>query len=232
MTLSGILGRKIGMTQLYRDDGRLEAATVIEAGPTVVTQVKTPERDGYAAVQVGFGEAKRLTAPERGHLGYGGLNRNRRTGRSAQRSQGSQLGLLRYLREFPAPPEGAAVGDKYDVSIFAPGQLVDISGRSKGKGFAGGVRRYGFHGGPKTHGQSDKHRAPGSVGATTTPGRVVKGLRMAGHLGDRDVTVQHLEVLRIDQERNLLFVRGAVPGSYQGLLVIRPSRRQPKGVSG
>jgi large subunit ribosomal protein L3 len=230
MTLSGILGRKIGMTQLYREDGRLEAATVIEAGPSVVTQVKTPERDGYAAVQVGFGEAKRLTAPERGHLGYGGLNRNRRAGRLEQRSPGASLGLLRYLREFPLPEEGASVGDRYDVGILTPGQWVDISGRSKGKGFAGGVRRYGFHGGPKTHGQSDRHRAPGSIGATTTPGRVVKGLRMAGHMGDHEVTVQHLEVLRIDPERNLLFVRGAVPGAYKGLLVIRPSRRQPTSV--
>jgi large subunit ribosomal protein L3 len=228
MTVSGILGRKIGMTQLYRDDGRLEAATVIEAGPSVVTQVKTPERDGYAAVQVGFGEAKRLTAPQRGHLGYTGLNRARRRGSLEQRGQRSQLGSLRYLRELPLSEEGATVGERYDVTIFSPGQWLDISGRSKGRGFAGGVRRHGFHGGPKTHGQSDRHRAPGSVGATTTPGRVFKGLRMAGHMGDRNVTVQHLEVLRVDPERNLLFVRGAVPGAYKGLLVIRPSRRQPR----
>jgi len=220
MAPSGILGRKIGMTQVYRDDGRLEAATVIEAGPCVVTQVKTRDRDGYEAVQVGFGEAKRLNAPERGHLGLGRLER---------RGQRPQLSLLRHLRELPSPADGAAVGDRYTVEMFAPGQWVDVRGRSKGRGFAGGVRRHGFHGGPKTHGQSDRHRAPGSVGATTTPGRVVKGMRMAGHLGDRNVTVQHLEVLRVELERNLIFLRGAVPGAYRGLLVLRPSRRQPKG---
>jgi large subunit ribosomal protein L3 len=216
------------MTQLYRDDGRLEATTVIQAGPCVVTQVKTQERDGYEAVQVGFGEAKRLSAPERGHLGQGGLNRARLRGRPDLRGQRSHLGLLRHLHEFPMPAEGAAVGEEYTVDIFAPGQWIDVSGRSKGRGFAGGVKRHGFHGGPKTHGQSDRHRAPGSVGATTTPGRVFKGLRMAGHMGDRNVTVQHLEILRVEPERNLLFVRGAVPGAYKGLLVIRPSRRQPK----
>jgi large subunit ribosomal protein L3 len=199
-----MIGRKIGMAQIYNESGQAQAVTAIEAGPCVVTQVKTVAREGYDAVQLGFGGARRLKSPQRGHL--------------------KGLGQLRFLREFPtADLVEAKVGDRVDVSRFKAGDAVDITGVSKGKGFAGVVKRHHFAGGPKTHGQSDRHRAPGSVGATTTPGRVFKGLRMAGHMGNRRVTVRNLEVVEADPERNLLLVKGAVPGARNGLLLIRKS---------
>jgi large subunit ribosomal protein L3 len=199
-----MIGRKIGMAQRYNESGQAQAVTAIEAGPCVVTQVKTVAKEGYDAVQLGFGEARRLKSPQRGHL--------------------KGLGQLRFLREFPtADLVEAKVGDRVDVSRFKTGDAVDITGVSKGKGFAGVVKRHHFAGGPKTHGQSDRHRAPGSVGATTTPGRVFKGLRMAGHMGNRRVTVRNLEVVEADPERNLLLVKGAVPGARNGLLLIRKS---------
>jgi large subunit ribosomal protein L3 len=199
-----MIGRKIGMAQIYNDSGQAQAVTAIEAGPCVVTQVKTVAKEGYDAVQLGFGEARRLKSPQRGHL--------------------KGLGQLRFLREFPtADLVEAKVGDRVDISRFKAGDAVDITGISKGKGFAGVVKRHHFAGGPKTHGQSDRHRAPGSVGATTTPGRVFKGLRMAGHMGNRRVTVRNLEVVEADPERNLLLVKGAVPGARNGLLLIRKS---------
>jgi large subunit ribosomal protein L3 len=204
--LQGIIGKKLGMTQLFSDDGRVEAVTVIEAGPCTVTQVKTAANEGYSAAQLGFGEAKRLKAPQRGHL--------------------KELGQFKYLREFRVDDtESIEVGQKVDVSLFQPGDLVDVTGVSKGKGFAGVVKRYHFAGGPKTHGQSDRHRAPGSIGATTSPGRVFKGTRMAGHMGNRRVTVQRLEIFEADPERNLLLVKGAVPGARNGLLIISKSAR-------
>lgn len=199
--IDGILGRKIGMTHVFAADGRTVAVTAIEAGPCLVTQIKTSARDGYDGVQVGFGEARRLSSAEAGHLG--------------------KLGKLRYLKEVAVEEVGKVeVGQGVDVGLFNKGELVDVTGTSKGKGFAGGVKRYHFHGGPKTHGQSDRHRAPGSVGSTTTPGRVLKGQRMAGHLGNAQVTVRGLEVLEADPARNLLLVKGAVPGPSRGLLVI------------
>ena len=199
-----IIGRKLGMTQICRDDGRAEAVTAIEAGPCTVTQIKTAAKEKYNAVQIGFGQAKRLTSPQRGHL--------------------KELGQFSYLREFSTDDvEAVKVGDKVDVSLFKAGDLVDITGVSKGKGFAGVVKRHHFAGGPKTHGQSDRHRAPGSIGATSSPGRVFKGMRMAGHMGDERVTVRHLEVFEADPSRNLLMVRGAVPGGTNGLLLIRKS---------
>jgi large subunit ribosomal protein L3 len=205
--IPGIIGKKLGMTQVFNDNGKVEAVTVIEAGPCTVTQVKTPEKEGYAAVQLGFGVAKKLTKGEQGHL--------------------KELGKFRYLREFRADDAAAIkVGDKIDVSQFQPGETLDVVGVSKGKGFAGGVKRHGFHGGPKTHGQSDRHRAPGSVGSTTTPGRVLKGLRMAGHLGDERVTVRKLKVYKADVEKNLLIVKGAVPGSRNGLLLISKTTKR------
>jgi large subunit ribosomal protein L3 len=204
--LQGIIGKKLGMTQLFSDDGRVEAVTVIEAGPCTVTQVKTAANEGYSAAQLGFGEAKRLKAPQRGHL--------------------KELGQFKYLREFRVDDtESIEVGQKVDVSLFQPGDLVDVTGVSKGKGFAGVVKRHHFAGGPKTHGQSDRHRAPGSIGATTSPGRVFKGTRMAGHMGNRRVTVQRLEIFEADPERNLLLVKGAVPGARNGLLIISKSAR-------
>jgi large subunit ribosomal protein L3 len=200
----GIIGRKLGMTQIFRDDAKAEAVTAIEAGPCAVTQVKTAAREGYNAAQLGFGEAKRLKSPQRGHL--------------------KELGQLKYLREFrTGEDEAIEVGQKIDVSLFKAGDLVDITGISKGKGFAGVVKRHHFAGGPKTHGQSDRHRAPGSIGATTSPGRVLKGKRMAGHMGDSRVTARHLEVIEADPERNLLLVKGAVPGARNGLLLIKKS---------
>jgi large subunit ribosomal protein L3 len=202
--ISGLMGRKIGMTQVFTEGGIVEQVTAIEAGPCIVTQIKTPAKEGYSAVQLAFGEAKRLNAPERGHLG--------------------NLGLFSHLREFRvADASGIELGHRVDVSLFQPGDTVDVSGTSKGKGFAGGVKRHHFSGGPKTHGQSDRHRAPGSVGAGTTPGRVFKGQRMAGHMGSERVTVRRLEVVRADPDRNLLLVKGGVPGARNSVLEIRKS---------
>lgn len=202
--VNGLLGRKIGMTQIFAPDGTVVPVTAIELGPCWVTQIRTPERDGYEAVQIGFGETKRLNKPARGHL--------------------KGLPPLKYLREVK-PAEGAEVqvGQRIDVTLFKAGDLVDVTGTSKGKGFAGVVKRHHFRGGPKTHGQSDRHRAPGSSGATTTPGRVLKGTRRAGHMGNERVTVQALEVVQADPERNLLLVKGAVPGANQGLVLVRRS---------
>ena len=201
----GIIGKKLGMTQIFEDNGKAEALTAIEAGPCTVTQVKTATKEGYNAVQLGFDEAKRLSSPQRGHL--------------------KGLGQFRYLREFRVEDtEATEVGKRIDVSLFKPGDLVDITGVSKGKGFAGVVKRYHFAGGPKTHGQSDRHRAPGSIGATTSPGRVFKGMRMAGHMGNSRVTARHLEVFEADSARNLLLIKGAVPGARNGLLLIRKSK--------
>lgn len=200
----GIIGRKLGMTQVYREDGRVEAVTAVEAGPCTVVQVKTAAKEGYNAVQVGFGEAKRVKSPQRGHL--------------------KGLGKFRYLREFRVDDiENINAGDKVDVSLFKQGDLVDIIGVSKSKGFAGVVKRHGFAGGPKTHGQSDRHRHPGSIGSTTSPGRIWKGLRMAGHMGGERITARNLEVYKADVEHNLLLVKGAVPGNKNGLLLIRKS---------
>ena len=198
--MAGILGKKIGMTQLYRENLEI-AVTAIEAGPCCVTQVKTVEKDKYNAVQLGFGESKKLTKAEKGHL--------------------KENGDYRYLRELRTDDvKGYEVGQKIDVSIFKPGDIVQVEGISKGKGFAGGVKRYHFRGGPKTHGQSDRHRAPGSVGSTTTPGRVFKGLRMAGHMGARKVTALNLEVVDVDQAKNIVLLKGAVPGAKGGILLI------------
>ncbi len=202
--ISGIIGRKIGMTQIFQENGRVEAVTAIEAGPCFVTQIKRVAKEGYDAVQLGFGTAKSLNLPEKGHL--------------------KNVGLIKYLREFEVSDiDSIEVGQKVDASIFEPGDLVDVTGISKGKSFAGVVKRHHFAGGPKTHGQPDRHRAPGSIGATTSPGRVFKGLRMAGHMGDERVTVRRLKVVEADLERNLLLVHGAVPGAKTGLVIIRKS---------
>ena len=204
--LEGIIGRKLGMTQIYRDNGKIEAVTAVEAGPCSVTQVKTAAKEGYEAVQVGFGETKRLKSAEKGHL--------------------KGLAPYKHLREFRVESVGELkVGDKIDVNVFKPGDVVDVIGVSKGKGFAGVVKRHHFKGGPKTHGQSDRERHPGAIGSTTTPGHIKKGLRMAGHMGAERVTAQRLEIMKVDAARNLLLVKGAVPGSENGLVVIKKSRR-------
>ncbi len=200
-----MLGRKLGMTQVFAGDGRAISVTVVELGPCYVTQVKTKDNDGYEAVQLGFDEVKRLSAAERGHL--------------------KGLPNLRHLREFPATEvDSLSVGQKIDAGLFAEGDLVDVSGISKGKGFQGVVKRHHFAGGPKTHGQSDRHRAPGSIGAGTTPGHVLKGMKMAGHMGNERVTVKNLEVVRVDVDRNVLLVRGAVPGPRSGVVTVQRAK--------
>ena len=207
--LKGLIGKKIGMTQIFDEQGVAYPVTIIEAGPCYVTQVRLPARDGYTAVQLGFGEIhpKKLASGELGHL------------------KANSLSPLRFLREFRSK-EAANVGDKVTVDVFAVGEHVDVMGTSKGKGFAGAVKRHHFKGGPKTHGQSDRHRAPGSRGSGTTPGRVLKNARGPGHMGNERVTVQALKVVLVDAERNLLGVHGAVPGGKGGLVVIKEARKQ------
>ena len=209
--MEGLLGRKVGMTQVFAENGSVQAVTVIEAGPCVVTQFKTPERDGYSAVQLAYGEYRKINRPEAGHLKVSGAAH------------------LRHLVEL-RQPDGATsdytLGQQLTVGLFQAGDEVDVTGTSKGKGFAGVVKRHGFHGGPKTHGQSDRHRAPGSIGPGTTPGRVYKGTRMAGRMGNERCTVQRLLVVETDGERNLLLVRGSVPGPAGRLVIIRRSARR------
>jgi len=204
--MNGIIGKKLGMTQVYGEGGKAEPVTVLAVGPCTVTMLRTVEKDGYAAAQLGFGKAKNLAKAEKGHT--------------------KDLGEFRHLREFRLEDTtGIEVGAKIDAGLFADGELIDVTGTSKGKGFAGGVKRHGFHGGPKTHGQSDRHRAPGAVGSTTTPGRVYLGTRMAGHMGHEQVTVRCLTVVKADKEKNLLLVRGAVPGAKNGLILIKKSKK-------
>jgi large subunit ribosomal protein L3 len=205
----GIIGRKIGMTQLFQEGGETVAVTAIQAEPSVITQVKSRDKDGYDAIQVGFVENKvkqsRLNSPQKGHL--------------------RGLENIRYLREFRTEDIGSVKrGDKVGVGFLKQGDLINVTGLSKGRGFAGVVKRHHFSGGPKTHGQTDRHRAPGSIGATTWPGRVLKGKRMAGHMGNKRVTARKLKVMQADPERNLLLVKGAVPGAVGGLLVIEKAR--------
>jgi len=192
--IHGLIGKKVGMTHLFGSESRVIPVTVLEIGPCVVTQIRTATRDGYEAVQIGFGHAKHLTQPLRGHL----------------RPAGAESSVL---REFDADDIGEAeVGQTLPVTQFQPGDVVDITSRTKGRGFQGGVKRHGFGGGRKTHGQSDRHRAVGSIGAGTYPGRVLKGKKMPGHMGNRQVTARNLLVERVDPGQNLLMVRGAVPG--------------------
>ena len=210
--MKGLIGRKLGMTQIFTDEGVMVPVTVLEVGPCYVTQIKTPESDGYAAVQLGFGEVKekRLTGGVRGHL------------------KRANAPAVRTLREFRVQPDELAefkLGQKVLVDLFSEGDFVDVTGTSKGKGFQGGVKRHNFNRQPKTHGQSDRERAPGAAGAGSTPGRVYKGKRMPGHMGHERVTVQNLKVMRVDPERNLLAVRGAVPGPKNGLVTISLARK-------
>ena len=206
---SGIIGKKIGMTQLFQESGEAVAITVIQAGPSVVTQVKSRVKDDHNAVQLGLvvSELKQsqLNSPEKGHL------------------QG--IDGVRHLREFRTDDiDSVKRGDKVDIGFLKHGDLVNVTGFSKGRGFAGVVKRYHFAGGPKSHGQTDRHRAPGSIGATTFPGRVFKGKHMAGHMGNRKVTARNLEVIQADPEHNLLLVKGAVPGANGELLIIKKVR--------
>ena len=208
--LKGLIGKKIGMTQIFDERGVAYPVTLIEAGPCYVTQIRRPESEGYSAVQLGFSEThpKRLSGGEVGHL------------------KTANMPPLRFLREFRTKAPDVSVGDVMKADVFSVGERVDVIGTSKGKGFAGAVKRYHFAGGPKTHGQSDRHRAPGSNGSGTTPGRVYKGSRRPGHMGDERVTVQSLKVVLVDAERNLIGVNGAVPGSKGGMVIINEARKQ------
>jgi large subunit ribosomal protein L3 len=201
--IQGLIGRKLGMTQIFDDAGEVHPVTVIECQPNVVTQIKTNDNDGYEAIQLGYGLSKRLNKPEQGHRRASGF-------------------MSKTLREVRADNVGEfEVGQAIAADTFEAGSLVDVTGASKGRGFQGGVKRHGFSGGPKTHGQSDRHRAPGSIGSSATPGRVFKGLRMAGHMGNDRVTVQNLKVLRVDTGRNLLLIEGSVPGPNNGIVIVR-----------
>lgn len=210
--MKGILGKKVGMTQIFGEKGSVIPVTLIEAGPCYVVQKKTREQDGYNAVQLGFVEVKerKLSKAELGHLKRAGAP------------------PLRHLAEFRGRNDDLEVGQKVDAGIFAVGDLVDVVGTSKGKGFAGVVKRHGFAGGIRTHGQSDRHRAPGSIGAGTTPGRVFKGMRMAGRMGGERVTVSNLEVVIVDPDRNLIALKGAIPGAKKGLVIVREARKTKK----
>jgi len=275
--LNALLGRKVGMTQVFGPNGTVIPVTVIEAGPCVVTQIKTVPHDGYEAVQIGFEQTKvkNRTRPELGHLGHSlpllkaqrkrlqtyqqeqrgksktesavatdeaevtdgatseapaekkdkQIQKLLRVQEKRQRRPGPELGPFKVLREVElqkgAAAENLELGKEFDTSLFSVGESVDIVGTSKGKGFQGGVKRHGFSGGPKTHGQSDRTRAPGSIGSGTTPGRVLKGTRMAGHMGNAHVTAKKLQVIQSDPERNLLLVKGSVPGANGGLLMIK-----------
>ena len=213
--INGILGKKVGMTQVFAATGEVVPVTVVEAGPCIVTQIKTKEADGYEAVQLGFGETKHLSKPERGHLEQQG------------RAQQSKIPLLRNLREVRVDKaDEHKVGEKVDASVFKAGDWIDVVGVSKGKGFAGVVKRHHFHGGPKTHGQSDRHRAAGAISTGTTPGRIFLVKRMAGRMGGRGVTVQNLRVVEADPERNLILIRGSVPGGDNALILIRKALKK------
>ena len=198
----GLIGRKVGMTQVFEKDGTMVAVSVLEVAPNTVTRLRTPDRDGYTAVQLGTDEKAKLSKPRAGQLG--------------------DLPSLGTLREFRVDDtSGYEVGQTLAVNdVFAEGDLVDVSGVSKGKGFAGHVKRHHFGRGPTTHG-SDHHREPGSIGPGTTPGRVYKGVRMAGHMGDEQVTTKKVRVVRADAERNLLMVKGSLPGARGSLILVR-----------
>ncbi len=208
--LKGLIGKKIGMTQVFNDVGEAIPITLVEAGPCYVTQLRTLDREGYTAVQLGYGEIAphKLTGGQLGHL-----TRN-------------NLPPLRHLREFRVKEIDVEEGDQVTVEAFEVGDRVDVVGRSKGRGFAGVVKRYGFSGGPKTHGQSDRLRAPGSIGATSGTSRVFPGKRMPGHMGNHRVTAQNLEVALVDAERNLIGVHGSVPGPKGALVMIKEARKQ------
>ncbi|MCH7480337.1 MAG: 50S ribosomal protein L3 [Chloroflexi bacterium] len=205
----GLIGKKIGMTQIFDEDGVAIPITLIEAGPCYVTQIRRPKTDKYSAVQLGFGEVKpkRLTGGQLGHL--------KRT----------DAAPLRFLREFRVKNSELKEGDKLTVEVFEVGDIVDVVGKSKGKGFAGAMKRHGFAGGPKTHGQSDRARAVGSVGAGSGTGKVFKGKKMPGRMGNERVTIHNLQIAYLDVERNLLGIRGPVPGAKGGLLMVKEARK-------
>ena len=217
--MKGIIGKKVGMTQYFEEDGSVVPVTVIEAGPCYVTQIRTTERDGYSAIQLGFDELpkksngnSRLNQPAQGHLNRESLS----------------LPDLRVLREFRTDAVEVEEGAKITCDVFEKGDIVDVVGTSKGRGFAGTVKRHNFNRAPKTHGQSDRERAPGSIGQSANPARVLKGMRMGGHMGHERVTIQNLEVVLVDASKNLLAIKGSVPGHRGGIVVIKPAIKQRK----
>ena len=221
--MKGLLGFKLGMTQVIDETGVVAPVTVIQAGPCYVTQVKEAQTDGYNAIQVGFDEIKekRLTRGQLGHLGL--LKTDKK---HPNRKVTPDIPPVRHLREFRTrSASDFELGQQLTVEQFNPGDKVDVVGKSKGRGFAGVVKRHGFSGGPRTHGQSDRQRAPGSIGATSGMSRVIKGMKMAGRMGNERVSSQNIEVIRVDVERNLLAVKGSVPGSKGGLVMIRDAAK-------
>lgn len=211
--MKGMIGKKVGMTQYFDQQGAATPVTVIQAGPCYVTQVRNIDRDGYVSVQLGYGETKpsKLTKGQLGHL------------------QKADLPALRYLREFRLSDSAEAAveeGQEIKVDIFETGELVDVIGISKGRGFAGTIKRHGFARGPKTHGQSDRMRSPGSIGMCATPARVLKGKKMAGRMGNDRVTVQNLRLVVVDAENDLIAVKGSVPGAKGSIVMIKPARKQ------
>ena len=215
--VNALIGRKIGMAQVFTETGEAVGVTVLQVGPNFVSQIKTVGRDGYDAVQLGFADARKLSKPELGHLKKASLNG------------------LRHLHEVEAAGEPVELGQEIGAGVFEKGERVDVTvgavagtAGSKGKGFAGTVKRHGFAGGPKTHGQSDRHRAPGSIGASSTPGRVFKGMRMSGQMGNKRRTVLNLEVVDVMADRNLVLVKGGVPGAKNGIIVVRKAVKAGK----
>jgi len=208
--IKGLIGKKIGMTQIFDESGEAIPITLLEAGPCYVTQVRTNEKEGYSAVQLGFSEVKpkRITGGQLGHL------------------KTTNAPPLKYLREFRIKKHDLKAGDKVTAEVFEIGDHVDVTGISKGKGFAGAVKRWGFSGGPKTHGQSDRQRAVGSIGATSGTSRVFKGKKMPGRMGTARVTSANLKIAFIDKDRNLIGVHGSVPGASGGAVMIKEARKQ------
>ena len=209
--MKGILGKKLGMTQIFTEAGDVIPVTVVEAGPVVVTQIKTTEKEGYNAVQVGYGEVKEksLNKPQKGHLAAANV-------------------LKKHLKEFRMDSvEGYTVGQEIKADIFAAGEKIDVTGTSKGKGFQGPIKRHGQSRGPESHG-SRYHRRPGSMGACSFPGRVFKNKKLAGHMGSVTVTVQNLEVVRVDAEKNLILVKGAIPGPKGSMVTIKEAVKSSK----
>lgn len=209
--MKGILGKKLGMTQIFTEAGNVVPVTVVEAGPVVVTQIKTTEKEGYNAVQVGFVDAKEksLNKPQKGHLAAANV-------------------LKKHLKEFRMDSvEEFTVGQEIKADIFAAGEMIDVTGTSKGKGFQGPIKRHGQSRGPESHG-SRYHRRPGSMGACSFPGRVFKNKKLAGHMGSVTVTVQNLEVVRVDAEKNLILVKGAIPGAKGSVVTIKEAVKASK----
>jgi large subunit ribosomal protein L3 len=205
--MSSLIGKKLGMTRLFDETGKNIVVTMIEAGPCYVTEIRHKEKHGYDAVQLGFGNKREkvVTKPLIGHF---------------KKAKVKPMGVLKEFKNFK-PDTEFKLGDEVKVDIFAEGDLVTVTSVSKGKGFAGGMKRHGFHGGPKTHGQSDRHRAPGSIGQSSYPSRVFKGIKMAGRMGGKNVSVRNLKVVKVDAENNLLAVKGAIPGPIKNFVFIK-----------